>query len=84
MHLKMRNNDILTGEGNDSFVLRVGDGQDIITDFREGSDRFLLADGLEIDDLTFSGNSILVGDETLATLDGVNTENLNSYNFEEI
>ena len=77
-------NDILTGSGNDFFVLRAGDGEDTITDFRSGSDRLLLADGLGIDDLTFEGNSILVGDETLATVNGVNTENLRAFDFQEI
>ena len=77
-------NDTLTGNGNDSFVLRAGDGADIITDYSIGSDRLLLADGLTADDLTFSGSDILVGDETLVTLNNVNASNLRPFNFTEI
>jgi len=76
-------NDTLTGNGNDSFVLRAGDGADLITDYVIGSDRLLLADGLTADDLTFSGSDILVGDETLATLNNINASNLRPFNFEE-
>ena len=77
-------NDTLIGNGNDSFVLRSGDGEDLITDYVIGSDRLLLADGLGVDDLTFEGNSILIGDETIATLNNVNTSNLRPFNFVEI
>ena len=77
-------NDTLTGNGNDHFVLRAGDGADIITDYIIGSDRLLLADGLSADDLTFSGSDILLQDETLATLNNINASNLRPFNFEEI
>ena len=77
-------NDTLTGNGNDHFVLRAGDGADLITDYVIGSDLLLLADGLTADDLTFSGSDILVGDETLATLNNIKASNLRPFNFEEI
>ena len=77
-------NDTLTGNGNDFFVLRAGEGEDIITDYQEASDCLLLADGLGVGDLSFSENSILVDDEVLVTISGINTENLGSFNFKEI
>ena len=77
-------NDTLQGQGNDFFVLREGDGTDVILDYREGSDRLLLSGDLTKEDLTFSGNNILVGDETLVTLNNINTSSLRPFNFIEI
>ena len=70
------------GSGDDVFVLRIGDGTDIIADFNlNGGDRLGLADGLEFNSLSFSGNDILSGAEVLATLNGVDTEQLTEVNF---
>ncbi|MEO0925847.1 MAG: hypothetical protein AAFY63_08245 [Cyanobacteria bacterium J06643_13] len=73
------------GNGDDLFVLRSGDGTDTITDFNvNGGDRLGLADGLQFEFLTFSGNDILSAGEVLASLDGVNTEQLTAVQFREI
>mgnify|MGYP003519368915 CR=1 FL=1 len=82
-------NDILHGRsGDDIFVLKSGAGSDTILDFNSGfnlgSDRLGLADGLQFDDLTFVGQTILAGEEVLATLNGINTEQLTSSNFKTI
>ena len=71
--------DILTGDnfsggqGADTFILAEGDGTDTIVDFEVGIDVIGLADGLTFADLSISGNTISVGDETLATVLGVET-----------
>ena len=75
--------DILTGgNGKDVFVLEPGNGEDTITDFELGLDRLGLTGQLEYDDLTFSGNAIQAGDELLATLNGVDTGQLMTHDFE--
>ncbi len=82
---KLTSNDHLNGEnGEDIFVLRPSAGSDTIADFDLGSDRFGLADGLQFDDLSFSGNNILAGGEVLASLEGVNTEQLSSTDFSAV
>ena len=78
--------DVLTGgDGNDIFVLESGNGEniieDIITDFELGKDRLGLVGDLKYEDLTFSGSTINAGDELLATLTGVDTEQLTSQDF---
>jgi ELWxxDGT repeat protein len=79
-------NDILEGgSGDDVFVLRVGEGTETIPDFNlAGGDRLGLADGLQFNDLTFSGQTILSGEEVLASLNGVNTEELTSRDFRAV
>jgi ELWxxDGT repeat protein len=75
----------ITGsEGDDLFVLQTGEGFDTIVEFDLESDRLGLADGLQFDDLSFTGNKIMVGEEVLANLDGINTEQLTSDNFDSI
>ena len=70
------------GSGDDIFVLRNGDGTDTIADFNlNGGDRLGLADGLQFNSLSFSGNDILSGEQVLATLNGVDTEQLTEVNF---
>ena len=81
-----RGNDILTGNsGADSFVLVAGFGSDVILDFEDGSDRFLLASPLTFAALTFQtqGNSteIRTGPELLATVVGVDSSLLTSADF---
>jgi ELWxxDGT repeat protein len=78
-------NDTLDGgNGNDTFVLRLGDGSDTILDFNLGGDSLGLADGLQFDDLSFANNTIFAGEEVLASLDGINTEQLSSTDFSAV
>lgn len=62
------------GAGNDTFVLAVGEGTDVIKDFKLAKDTIGLADGLTYSDLSISrqGNRALisVGDEVLAVVQG--------------
>jgi ELWxxDGT repeat protein len=78
------NDTVEGGNGDDIFVLRSGDGSDTILDFNLGSDRFGLADGLQFDELSFSGNNILAEGEVLASLEGINTEQLSSTDFSAV
>ena len=74
--------DILEGgSGDDIFVLRAGDGTDTILDLNLSGDRLGLADGLQFDSLTFSGDTISAGGEILATLNGINAEQLTFNDF---
>ncbi|MBD2101954.1 M14 family zinc carboxypeptidase [Leptolyngbya sp. FACHB-261] len=75
------------GEGRDQFVLRQGDGSDIIGDFKVNKDVLSLVDGLTFGDLTLTqrnGNtqlSIASDDELLATLVGVQVSTLGAGSF---
>ena len=69
------------GNGKDIFVLRAESGEDTISDFDLGSDRLCLADNLEFEQLHFVGNTIQVKTEVLATLIGIDTENLTAEDF---
>ena len=81
-------NDILIGgKGADRFLLRSGDGQDKILDYRDGEDFFIL-EGLRFEQLTITqgsfGTSIKVTDtqETLAELIiGVQTNMIGAEDF---
>ena len=76
---------INSSDDSDSlFVLSFDDGCETIADFDLGSDRLGLADGLQFDDLTFVDQTILAGEEVLATLNGINTEQLTCNHFETI
>ncbi|MEL6453697.1 MAG: hypothetical protein AAFQ40_03145, partial [Cyanobacteria bacterium J06623_5] len=76
-------NDTLTGDdrsggqGSDTFVLALGEGTDLITDFVNGTDFIGLADGLTFGSLTVTSEEsktmISAGDETLAELMGVSS-----------
>jgi ELWxxDGT repeat protein len=72
------------GAGEDVFALRSGGGSDTIVDFDLGSDRFALLGGLQFDDLSFTGNKIMFGEELLASLDGINAEQLSSTDFSAV
>ena len=80
-------NDVLTGDdfsggqGADTFVLAVGEGTDTIVDFESDRDFIGLADGLTLGSLTFEGESILFGEQTLAILLGVDTTALGADTF---
>jgi ELWxxDGT repeat protein len=88
------NNDLLDGgigddtldgrSGDDIFVLKSDAGSDTIVDFRLGSDRLGLANGLQFDDLSFANDTILAGEEVLVTLNWINTEQLTSSDFKTI
>ena len=74
--------DVLTGgKGNDIFEIASGSGEDTITDFSLGHDHIGLSAHLSYSDLSFSGSTISVGEELLATLPRVNTEHLTSHDF---
>ena len=73
--------DILTGEGgSDRFVLAMGEGTDIITDFEIEADSLVFYTGITSDTVSFSqldnNTAISFGDETLAILNGVNADGL--------
>jgi Ca2+-binding RTX toxin-like protein len=65
---------IYGGAGADRFILRLGDGRDVIQDFEKGVDSFVL-DGLSFNDVnlisTSSGTNIKAGGTTLASVKGV-------------
>jgi Ca2+-binding RTX toxin-like protein len=74
--------DTLTG-GNDQdiFVFASGEGIDTISDFKFDTDKIGLTEGLTFGNLSFSGNQILMGNDVLAVLTGVNTNTLTASNF---
>nr|WP_242054844.1 Ig-like domain-containing protein [Nostoc flagelliforme] len=76
--------DILTGgNGKDKFIFADGEGIDIITDFCKGNDLIGLSGGLTFNQLSFTGNNIIVAatDEILATLTSISTTTLTAANF---
>ena len=73
--------DFSGGTGADTFVLALGEGTDTIVDFEVGTDVIGLANGLTFADLSFGGNTITSGTETLAVLTGVNTTTLTESAF---
>jgi hypothetical protein len=77
--------DSLQGDdGQDTFVLASGFGTDTIVDFDCGNDLIGLASEISFADLSFSGNNIILGTETIATLNGFDTANLTESNFVEV
>ena len=78
---------IIGGKGADEYVLRKGDGNDTIVGYQDGTDSFLLVDGLTFEDLTITQNRgrTIVGvastAENLVTLFGVNPNNLSAEDF---
>ncbi|NES77072.1 MULTISPECIES: 5'/3'-nucleotidase SurE [Okeania] len=72
------------GQGSDTFILAVGEGTDTIVDFEVGTDFIGLAEGLTFADLSFTGNSIISGEETLAILNGINTTALTESDFTSV
>lgn len=73
--------DFSGGQGEDTFVLALGEGTDTIADFEKGFDFIGLSSGLTFNQLSFAAQSILLGDETLAVLTGVDTSMLTSSDF---
>ncbi|MEO0376323.1 MAG: ASPIC/UnbV domain-containing protein, partial [Cyanobacteria bacterium P01_A01_bin.17] len=75
-------NDVLTGgSGSDAFYLAAEEGTDLITDFAVGEDLIALVGGLSVSDLSFAGNLILLEEQELALLDGVDTTALTAADF---
>lgn len=81
-------NDTLTGgNGSDIFVLAVGKGSDVITDFQDGIDFLLLSDDLTFQQLSIvqSGNNTLISlasnNELLATLNGISASLITQQDF---
>ncbi len=52
-------------------MIATGEGTDTIVDFEVGIDFIGLANGLTFADLSFSGDAIAVGNETLGIISGV-------------
>ncbi len=71
-------NDVLFGnDGSDTFVLAAGEGTDTIRDFElDESDQIGLAGGLQYGQLSFEDDQILLGNEILAEVRGVDTASL--------
>jgi Ca2+-binding RTX toxin-like protein len=67
--------------GSDTFVLGAGNGTDTILDFEVGTDFIGLAGELEFDDLSFDGDRINFGDETLAIVENVDSTTLGESDF---
>jgi len=78
---------LIGGNGNDSFVLRENNGTDTIQDYKDGIDKFVLADGLTFAELKFvqgqNTSQIRVEDtnELLAILNNVEVDILDSSDF---
>ena len=81
------NDNLFGGAGADSFVLRAGEGNDVIVDYVDGVDQFVLGSGLEFSDLSIVQNTnntqiqIAGTNETLATLNSVTANFLNTDDF---
>ena len=73
------NDMLIGGDGDDIFVLAAGEGPDIIVDFEVGADLIGFAGGLTFGDLSFDGSNIMLDEEKLATLDGVDTSTLGEF-----
>ncbi|MBD2293313.1 hypothetical protein H6G06_07390 [Anabaena sphaerica FACHB-251] len=80
-------NIIAGGEGADQFWILTGDlpgAANTILDFAMGTDVLGIAGqgaGFDFTALTLSGNSIMIGATTIATLNGVDTTSLTAANF---
>ena len=81
------NDNLLGGAGQDFFVLKPGEGNDVIADYFDGIDRFVLGGGLEFSDLTIVQNitntqiQLTATNEVLATLNSVTANFLNAEDF---
>jgi CSLREA domain-containing protein len=77
--------DSLRGDdGNDTFVISSNSGTDTIADFSSGNDLIGLSSEISFADLSFSGNNIILGTETIANLNGIDTTSLTESNFVEV
>ena len=69
------------GTGSDIFVLAQTAGRDTITDFSLAEGDKIGLSGLSFNQLSFSGNQISLGNQTLAVLTAFNTTTLTQNNF---
>lgn len=69
------------GTGNDIFVLETAAGRDTITDFSLGEGDKIGLSGLSFSQLSFFGNEIRLGNQTLAVLTAFDTTTLTQNNF---
>ena len=73
------------GVGIDIFNIFTGDaptdGANTILDFQAGTDFIGILGGKKFADLTLTGNNIIIGGVTIATLTGVDTSTLTAANF---
>jgi Ca2+-binding RTX toxin-like protein len=83
----MGNDSLIGGSGNDLFVLKAGQGFDIIADFTIGQDLIGLGGGLSFGQLEMTQNTqgtiiknLLTG-EQLGVMAGVNANQIASANF---
>ena len=83
----MGNNSLSGGSGNDIFVLKAGEGFDIIADFTLGQDLIGLSGGLSFGQLAITQNTqgtliknLLTGEE-LGVMIGVSANAITSANF---
>jgi len=80
-----KGDDNLTGgTGSDTFVLEKAAGRETITDFSLGEGDKIGLSGLSFSQLSFSGNEIRLGNQTLAMLTGFNTTMLTQSNFTSV
>ncbi|MFN6560314.1 MAG: Ig-like domain-containing protein [Nostoc sp. ChiSLP01] len=80
-----KGDDNLTGgTGSDTFVLEKAAGREKITDFSLGEGDKIGLSGLSFSQLSFSGNEIRLGNQTLAILTGFNTTTLTQNNFTSV
>ncbi|MEQ8464997.1 DUF4347 domain-containing protein [Coleofasciculus sp. E1-EBD-02] len=81
------NDGLFGGSGADQFLLRMGEGMDMVFDFSDGEDLFLLADGLTFDQLTITASSfsaliqVQSSGELLATVFGVSANLITAADF---
>ncbi len=81
------NDNLFGGAGADLFVLKTGEGNDVISDYFDGVDRFVLGGGLQFNELTIVQNvtntqiQITATNEVLATLNSVTANFLNADDF---
>ncbi|MDZ8104290.1 MAG: Ig-like domain-containing protein [Nostoc sp. DedQUE12a] len=77
-----KGDDNLTGgTGSDTFVLEKAAGRETITDLSLGEGDKIGLSGLSFSQLSFSGNQIRLGNQTLAILTGFDTTTLTQSNF---
>jgi len=77
-----KGDDNLTGGiGSDIFLLEKAAGRDTITDFSLGQSDQIALSGINFNQLSFSGDEIRLGNQTLAVLTGFDTTTLTQNDF---
>ena len=72
---------LIGGVGSDRFVIELDSGIDKFIDFTQGEDQIALPSSLTFEQLSFDGNDIQFGDETLATVAFLDANNLIAADF---